>query len=227
MQTDATVPLAVAVLVFCGIGYAYGISLALKVLGYAFAGLLLLGMPLLMWYSRQGELEQFRVVQDQHGGRLHTGWIPFVSGPSMTFEYRDSTVRLTIIRRSGQNHRPNEMQITLEWPDPHLQMVIHPQGVLSHLGRMVGFEDIEVGRAIFDDAYVVKANDPDMVRSLLTKDVQHCVHALTEQKSLSVRIKRGRLTVRAQHHALSSNLATFTDAALRLHDGLEAASEPT
>ena len=57
MQTDATVPLAVAVLIFCVIGYVYGIILALKVLGYAFVGLLLVGMPLLMWYSRQRELE--------------------------------------------------------------------------------------------------------------------------------------------------------------------------
>ena len=74
---------------------------------------------------------------------------------------------------------------------------------------------------------VVKANDPAMVRSLLTKDVQHCVHALPEQRCLSVRIKRGRLTVRAEHHALASDLAAFTEAVLRLYDGLKAAHQPT
>ena len=92
---------------------------------------------------------------------------------------------------------------------------------------MVGFQDIEVGRAIFDDAYVVKANDPAKVRLLLTKAVQHCIHALPEQKSLSVRVKRGRLTVRAQHYALSNDFAAFTDAVLRLYDGLKVAYDPT
>jgi hypothetical protein len=48
-----------------------------------------------------------------------------------------------------------------------LRFTIYRETVLTDLGTWLGMQDIEVGHPFFDDAFVVKGNDPDKVRRLL------------------------------------------------------------
>ncbi len=218
MEIDATLPLAVAALVFCAIGFVYGTGTAFRAVAYGFIGLFAIGMPLLLFYGWHAELEQLRDIQQQYGGRLKRSWL--LGGPSLNFAYAGTRAVVRLIRRH-QKYRPDDMQIELDWPGTRLRLEVRPQGVLSTLGRLVGIQDIKVGRAGFDDAYVVQGDDAAQVRRLLTRDVQQQIAALPEQKYLAIRLDLGRLVVRAQHYSLESNLSVFMEAVMRLYDALK------
>ena len=84
----------------------------------------------------------------------------------------------------------------------------------------MGLQDIKLGRATFDEGYVIQGNDPPTIRQLLTRDVQREIVDLPEQKSLVIRLSKRRFTVRAQHYALQSDLPSFVESGLRLYDAL-------
>ena len=217
METDVTLPLAVVVLVLGGVGFFYGPGAALRTLGYGFLALLALGVPLMLLYARHAELEHLRGIQEMYGGQLRRGWPG--RGPSLDFTYAGSRARVRLVRRS-QRYRPDDVQVEVDWTGSPVRLEVHPQGVLSMLGRMVGLQEIAVGRSSFDDIYVVRGDNPDQVRRLLTLEVQRRIEALPEQKYLAVRLDEMQLVVRAQHYSLQSDIVGFTEAALRLYDGL-------
>ncbi len=88
------------------------------------------------------------------------------------------------------------------------------------MGRLVRLQNIKLGRATFDDAYLVQGKNLSEFRRLLTRDVQHAILELPEQKYLNIRLVNGKLTVRAQHYSLQTDLPDFVDSALRLFQTL-------
>ena len=214
LQIDVTVPLAVAAIIWAAIGGLYGIGVAIMALGYALAVALVVGLPLMIWAFAEAEKEQLRLLEERFHGQLQRSWVPFFSEPSMRFDHHGSEALVTFKRYDD----PGTIQMTLDWPDENDHLSIARAGVLSHLGKLAGFQDIQVGNPIFDDAYVVKAMDPDTALSLLTRDVQHCVHAIPEQRNLSIGIRNGQLTVITRYDSSSSEYGSLLDATLRLYD---------
>lgn len=220
MQADMSVCLAVVALVMCVLGYLYGGLFALKATGYAFAGCFIVGMPLMLWYAWQQEMEQFRELRRVYGGRLRRIWLPFVGGPSLTFAYASARARARLIRGHGGDRRPTRIQVEITWPDAGLHLRIFPQNLLSSMGRLVGTQDIEVGSGVFDDAYVVRGNEPSAIRRLLSREVQCRIQAIPEQKNLRLRIRNGRLVVSTRHYSLTHDAAEFAKAVLHLYDAM-------
>ncbi len=218
MNIDMSLPLMVAALVLCVVGFVYGTGTAIWVLVYAFIGLFAIGMPLLLLYASHSELAQLREIQKQHGGRVRRGW--FFLGPSLRFNYAENPAEVRLIRRRGK-HRPDDVQVTVDWLGEHPRLEIRPHGVVSKMGRLVGLQDIKLGRATFDDAYVVQGTDPNEIRRLLSRDVQHAILELPEQKYLNIRLANEKLTILAQHYSLESDLRSFLEASLRLYEALQ------
>ena len=174
-------------------------------------------MPLLLLYAQHTELDQLRDLQHAYGGTVSRGW--FIRGPSLRFSHAGNAAEVRVIRRR-QRHRPDDVQLSLEWPGPDIRLAIRPHGVLSRFGRLLGLQDIKLGRATFDDGYVVHGNDPPLIRQLLTRDVQRKIVDLPEQKFLVIRLSKRRFMIQAQHYALQSDLPSFVESGLRLYDVL-------
>jgi hypothetical protein len=47
---------------------------------------------------------------------------------------------------------------------------IYRKSIFSNLGKFFGMQDIEIGNADFDDAFIIQSNDPPRVRALLCNE---------------------------------------------------------
>lgn len=47
---------------------------------------------------------------------------------------------------------------------------IHPSNIFSEIGKSMGMQDIEVGDPYFDKKYIIRGNDEERVRKLLSDD---------------------------------------------------------
>lgn len=69
------------------------------------------------------------------------------------------------------------------------QFRIYRHGIFSDLGKFFGMQDIEVGFAEFDDAFIIKGNDPYKVQLLFENEkVRYLLHALSK---IDLRVKDG------------------------------------
>jgi hypothetical protein len=58
-----------------------------------------------------------------------------------------------------------------------LRFTIYRAGFFSELGKMLGMEDIEVGDAFFDQAFIIQGNDPHRVRWLFSNPrIRELIH---------------------------------------------------
>lgn len=48
------------------------------------------------------------------------------------------------------------------------RFTVYPEGFLAAIGKFFGLQDLEIGDAFFDKRYLVKSNDPALVRRLLS-----------------------------------------------------------
>lgn len=100
--------------------------------------------------------------------------------PSVTFSHQGTNVRLDTEFRgsffvmSSALIKPLYERLTFDLPQPApFRCSIYPQGSLTPLGTLLGAQDVQVGWDLFDDQFVVKANDETTARSLLTGEVPH------------------------------------------------------
>ncbi|WP_166821195.1 hypothetical protein [Thalassoroseus pseudoceratinae] len=217
MAVDMTIPLAAGVLACCLAGFYGGPRLAFQVLIYGVLVVFVVGMPLLIVFGSHANKQHLRRLQKTYGGEFP--WSRFLFGPIFKFTYRDRPVSLR--KFSGGKHGPTLLQVSIEWNDAPQPFTIRPQGMFDSIFKLVGKHDVQIGRAGFDNAYCIHAEDPSEIRQLLDKNVQRRILDIPEQKRLVIRLHRGEFLVRAQHYSLTSDLEEFTEAALRLFDAFE------
>ena len=217
MESDVTVPLAVAALVLCGVGFWGGPSLMLKTFGYGVGVLLIAWMAMLLIFGSHVENRSLRKLQKTYGGRSQRSFFNF--RPFYRFSHRGHAVSLQ--KYSGGRNRPGLLQVTVEWQNSPRPFTIRPQGVFDSLRKIIGSQDVQIGRKRFDDAYLIHADDPEEIRRLLDWEVQRQILDVPEQKRLVIRLHGEALLVRAQYYSLTSDLEEFTAAALRVFDAFE------
>ena len=223
LQIDMTIPLTAGALVLCGVGYAYGTRAALQVLLYGFLGLLALSVPALLLQAGSEQLQQLRRLQQRHGGRVRRGWVPYISTPSLTFEYRGQRARLTIDEGSVRYLRPAVVCLTTSWPDADVELLVRPRGVASRIARDAGLTSMEVGRPLFDEHYQAAGNGTAVVRQLLSREVHQGISQCPGQEQLLLQIRRGELLLQAAYTS-PEDLAPFLEAALVVCDRLHNAT---
>ena len=82
----------------------------------------------------------------------------------------------------GRSHEDGKTLVTrlrAPYVNPEgFRFTIDRKSVFSDLGKLLGMQDIEVGDAEFDEAFIIKGNDEFKVRDLLAKPkIRELIHA--------------------------------------------------
>ncbi|WP_205504198.1 hypothetical protein [Rufibacter psychrotolerans] len=67
-----------------------------------------------------------------------------------------------------------------------LRFALHEQGWMDEVGKFFGMEDIELGYPDIDDAFIIKTNQPETLKSLLADPTIHDI--LLKHKSCELRL---------------------------------------
>lgn len=89
-----------------------------------------------------------------------------------------------------------------------LQLLVYRKKTMHRLAEAVGFQDVPTGDAQFDDAFVVKCNEPERARIWLTEPVRQALLALDGYR---FEVREGRL--RAIRDAIDTDVARLLMAA--------------
>ncbi len=118
-----------------------------------------------------------------------------------------------------QFKKPNKQtltELTIHFPDGRLRLEIYPQTIVHQVGKLLGMQDIEVGRPAFDDAFIIQGNDLLLIREYLSLESQAAIQALasfTFYYNLHLTISGGTLRVTKQGVAQRElELVTFISA---------------
>ncbi|QDU36807.1 hypothetical protein Mal4_11050 [Maioricimonas rarisocia] len=226
MNTDVSLFLMAAVLVLCVTGSFFGVWVALKTLGYIFAGLFVIGMPLLLMHADQTETGQLEDLQHTYGGELRRHLIPVRGSRSLTFEHGDAVARLSTHHRRSEGDYRSWVELRVDWPDRRLRLDITAENIIARAGQFFGMQDISLGRAGFDDRYAVRGNNEDVIRELLSRPVQRAILAMPDQKIFGIRIHRGTWRSRAGYYSLTTDLQPFVEASLQVYDAMRTEDRP-
>jgi hypothetical protein len=139
----------------------------------------------------------------------------------MKFRHQGADVELGINASGGQ--RPSHYTwMRVAWPYPKLRCEIFPEKWSALIGRMLGMEDLTIASRYFDAQYVIRSNEPETIRALLSDEVQKTIDSLryfVTPDDISVSIGGGQLTIRKgsrlAHH---DGLARFIKLSLLLYD---------
>lgn len=81
-------------------------------------------------------------------------------------------------------------------------------------------QDITIGREGFDSRYVIRSNDAEMIRKLLSRRVQRAIYAMPDQTIFGIRIHNGVWRARAGYRGQAVDFREFVAAALKVYDAM-------
>ncbi len=76
------------------------------------------------------------------------------------------------VRGSGKHKQTWTVATGMLQPPLDLGLGVTPQGLLSSLGRLFGAQDVPLGDPAFDDAFVIKADEPARAATLLSPQLR-------------------------------------------------------
>jgi len=147
---------------------------------------------------------KYRQVAERIARRFHGRLEPVTlfSFPRLRLQFQKQPALLKFVE-VGQN--TIHTQFSIAWPNRDLRCEIYPQNMLAGLRKLLGVEDIEIGSAQFDTAYIISSNNPAAVRQMLTTAVQACILRLAAlepggftfgaQRDIQVKWIGGQMTV--------------------------------
>jgi hypothetical protein len=99
----------------------------------------------------------------------------------LKFQYHDYPV--TVSARPGSRYQPPETKVHIQLNKPVQSTVsISHESLASRIGKAFGSQDIQIGTDEFDNAFMVKADDEQYVRSLLTMTIQNKLLELQHER---------------------------------------------
>lgn len=96
------------------------------------------------------------------------------------------TLDTYIVSDGHSSHTYTQMRAPYVNPDG-FRFTIHRKGFLSELGKLFGMQDIEVGDAEFDEAFIIKGNDEGKVRELFADAKLRAL--ISAQRTLRLEVK--------------------------------------
>ncbi len=110
--------------------------------------------------------KNWRRLADEVGGEFVPGG--FLKDSKVRLRYRQWTFTLDLqTESSGEN---SVIYTRLRAPYVNrggFRFTIYRKGFFSNLGKRLGMQDIEIGDPAFDDAFIIKGTDENLLRSLL------------------------------------------------------------
>lgn len=170
--------------------------------------------------------EAFEQLAGEHGGRLLTDQSWFSGLPHVRHRYRD---RILDVRQTstGGKHPTFYIEISMEFRGDNpmgFRAEVYPERFFSSLGKLLGMEDLVIGKPGFDDRYILKSNDHDRLKDLLDDTVRggiDAMYGLFRNHDVYVHVDRGRVLVKKQRIVQSfADLEGVHGLALLVFDGV-------
>lgn len=122
------------------------------------------------WRSHQRTVQMWRDVAAELGLSIQVGG--GLSRPVVTGNIGGLPVHIdTYVQRSG-NSSTTYTRYRVAYPHLGFDLQLKRQGTFAAIVKMFGAQDVEVGDRLFDEAFVVKTNDPRRLRELMTPSVR-------------------------------------------------------
>jgi hypothetical protein len=141
-------------------------------------------------------LRQIDVTWQEFAAAHGLAWFP-VSGPwyrrlPSRIKGRVDNVDLTIDTYTETNTDSNDnttsttfTRVVARGVEPRaLKARVYRTHAFAGLGKLLGFQDVAVGDAVFDDAFIVKASDEEAVRTLLHERLRTALLSFPKEPQL-------------------------------------------
>lgn len=109
--------------------------------------------------------EIWRQLSDEIGGEFVEG--SFTKSSRVKVQIKEWVVTLDTFTVSTGNSSTTYTRMRAPYVNPdQFRFTIYRRSVFSNLGKLLGMQDVCIGEAAFDDAFIIKANDEAKVRKL-------------------------------------------------------------
>ena len=109
--------------------------------------------------------EVWRELSSEVGGEFIEG--SFTQSSKVRVKVKEWTITLDTFTVSTQNSSSTYTRMRAPFVNAdQFRFTIYRRSVFTNLGKLLGMQDIEIGDAAFDEAFVIKANDQSKVREL-------------------------------------------------------------
>lgn len=132
---------------------------------------LIIGVALAVQASQRNAMNNvYRLFAQRVGGTLTEGslW----TFPAVTFAHDGASALLDVYATGGKNSTLYTQLTFTFYHNSSFRCEISPEGFFQEIGKFFGMQDIEVGYRTFDDHFIVKSDDVEMVRNFLNAAVQ-------------------------------------------------------
>jgi hypothetical protein len=180
-----------------------------------------IGLVFLVRYASRAAQEQSRqqatswlTLATELGGSVEEPTGPWYSrtGERLVVELQGQRLALDIHVQSTGQSSITYTRVQAELPGEH-RLQVSQEHLFSKVGKLLGGQDLEIGDLEYDEAYVIRGDDPDWVGRVLTPEVRDLHRAAPDAL---LHLHKGTLTVQ--------RLGRITDLAeLRVLLGLAAA----
>jgi hypothetical protein len=188
----------------------------MEVLFYLLVGGVVLAISL---YKKAQTREQWEQAANDLGLTFQSG---FFTGAKLSGRYNAAPIEVYKVTRGGKNNRRTYTVFEVGLP-PRApgNLVIADEGLLAGIGKFMGMQDIEVGDSIFDDAFVIKGQNPAAVKRFLSQDnVTDQILELSNKYPNRFEIKDGKITVEVRGAAPSFEIEMALDDLTRCIDAM-------
>jgi hypothetical protein len=109
--------------------------------------------------------EIWRQLSDEIGGEFVEG--SFTKSSRVKVQIKEWVVTLDTFTVSTGNSSTTYTRMRAPYVNPdQFRFTIYRRSVFSNLGKLLGMQDVSIGEAAFDEAFIIKANDEAKVRQL-------------------------------------------------------------
>jgi hypothetical protein len=121
-----------------------------------------------VFFEARRRSEQWEAAGERLGLEMNRGGLFGSSGLSGT--YRGVDVKVYTVDRGGKNsRRPYTVyEVTPPMALPP-GLALTEEGMLASVGKFLGSQDIQVGRDLLDDTFIIKASRPETARAFLRR----------------------------------------------------------
>ncbi|MDJ0497583.1 MAG: hypothetical protein QNJ89_07120 [Acidimicrobiia bacterium] len=132
--------------------------------------LLVVLIAFLAWRSHQRTVQMWNEVARELGLGFQVG--SGISRPVLTGAIGGLPVHIdTYVQRSG-NNSTTYTRYRVTYPHLGFELQLKRQGAFAAITKLFGAQDVEIGDSLFDETFVVKTNNPNRLRALLTPSVR-------------------------------------------------------
>jgi hypothetical protein len=133
-----------------------------------------------------GRREMWQKLADGMGGQFVDGGL--WRGDKVVVEHGPWTITLDTFSDTSQDSAITYTRLRAPYVSSDgFRFTIYRKSIFSPIGKLLGMQDIEVGDAAFDEAFIIKSNSETRVRRLLAN--QHLRQLIAAQPSIHMCVK--------------------------------------